>query len=55
MPPRRAPPNNASASNTDLENPPAATQFQELLRTMMDQQWLANENQARLQREANET
>ena len=54
MPPRRAPPNNASGSNTDLENPPTATQFQDLLRTMMEQQRLANENQARLQREANE-
>ena len=48
---------NASGSNnneTYPENPPTATQFQELMRAMLEQQQQANENQARLQREANE-
>ena len=57
MPPRKAPNQNASRSNnngTDPENPPTATQFQELMQAMLEQQRQANENQTRLQREANE-
>ena len=53
MPPRKTPTHhNASGSNnheTDPVNPPTATQFQELMQAMLDQQRQANENQDRFQ------
>ena len=59
MPPRKALNQNASGSNTnnnetDLEQPPTATQFQALMQAMLEQQRQANESQTGLQREANE-
>ena len=53
MPPRKMPANqNASGSNSHETDPvitPTATQFQELMQSMLDQQRQANENQARFQ------
>ncbi|KAJ8633208.1 hypothetical protein MRB53_026544 [Persea americana] len=58
MPPRKSPTNpntsssnnaNAGPSQTNPVNPPMATQFQELMQAMLDQQRQANENQARFQ------
>ena len=51
MPPRKSTANqNASGSNSHETDPtitPTATQFQELMQAMLDQQMQANENQAR--------